>query len=67
MAKIKEIYVEAKNSWNFQTYTTGILAEVTESGTELNEVIDNLHTVCREKNKERMNIDRAKANVLLEK
>ena len=55
--KIKEIYVEAKKSKNFQTYTVGITAEVTDASfsfdspaiyeiehSEVNKVLSFTHT-----------------------
>jgi len=55
--KIKEIYVEAKKSKNFQTYTVGILEEVNGTEVEINARINLLQGICRKKCQEQIKID----------
>ena len=57
--KIKEIYVEAKKSKNFQTYTVGMTAEVNPELTEeeLNVRIAKLQARCRHMCTEQTRLD----------
>jgi hypothetical protein len=61
MAKIKEIYVEAKRSWNFQTYTVGITAECSDEESIFK--VKELQTQCRKLCQEQIDIDKGKLAV----
>jgi len=53
--EIKEIYVEAKKSKNFQTYTVGIRAEVSNDESEFK--VKELQAKCRKLCNEQIQID----------
>ena len=53
--KIKEIYVEAKKSKNFQTYTVGITAEISDEEHETK--VKMLQAKCRKLCQEQINLD----------
>ena len=56
--QIKEIYVEAKKSKNFQTYTVGILADVQgHTEEEIEGLTRLLQTKCRKSANEQIVID----------
>ena len=57
--KIKEIYVEAKKSWAFQTYTVGITAEVGE-GEDAMSRIRQVQAECRKLAQEQIDVDKGK-------
>ena len=61
MGKTKEVYIEAKKSRNFQTYTVGITAEVDETEDE-NVLIKSLQTKCRKLCQEQIDIDSPKTH-----
>jgi len=57
--KIKEIYVEAKKSKNFQTYTVGTLVEVSDESpkNDFDELTRQLQAKCRKLAQEQINLD----------
>ena len=57
--KIKEIYVEAKKSSNFQTYTVGFTADVSiDNDPDLHEQTKQLQDKCRALAKDEIAKDR---------
>lgn len=62
MATVKEIYVEAKKSKNFQTYTCGALVQLTEDEAKDPAQIDTItrynQTMCRAKCNEQIALDK---------
>lgn len=54
--KIKEIYVEAKRSHNYQTYTVGMTAEV-EGDEAIDTSIEVLQKQCRDQTQKEIDID----------
>lgn len=58
--EIKEIYVEAKRSFNFQAYTVGFTANVNED--EVDVAIKELQQKARDKCQEEIDKDRGVRN-----
>ena len=64
MAKVKEIYIEAKRSANFQTYTVGFLVDIAdEEDKDIPFLTRQLQARCRNLGQEQINIDKGVKNV----
>ena len=55
--RIKEIYVEAKKSKNYQTYTVGMTADVSDDDRDRSEIVRKIQTKCRKLCQEQLELD----------
>ncbi|MBW2970810.1 hypothetical protein KY320_01470 [Candidatus Woesearchaeota archaeon] len=62
--KIKEVEIRAKQSYNYNTYEVGMIAEI-ENNSEVDGVVQDLQRKCRELVEKQVKIDSDKTDELL--